>query len=69
MGLKLKKVHKTLQFKQKAFLAEYINYNTEQRGKAKNEFEKSFYKLMNNSVYGKALQNSRNYSNIKFASN
>ena len=69
MGLKLKKVHRTLQFKQKAFLAEYINYNTEQRGKAKNEFEKSFYKLMNNSVYGKTLQNSRNYSNIKFASN
>ena len=52
-GLKLKKVHKAIAFYQEVWLKEYINMNTELRKKAKNDFEKDFYKLMNDSILGK----------------
>ena len=54
-GLVLKKVHRVIQFNWKGWLKPYINMNTELRKKAKNDFEKEFFKLMNNSVFAKSM--------------
>ena len=63
-GIRILNVHTVYKFKQSPWLPKYIKYNTEQRKKAKTEFEKHFYKLMNISFYGKTIEINRNRLNL-----
>ena len=64
-GLILKKVHRGIKFYQSPWMEPYIRKNTDLRKEAKNAFEKDFFKLMNNSVFGKTIENIRKRQNVE----
>ena len=65
-GMIVDKIHDIISFRQSRWLEKYINFNTQERSQAVNDFEKDFYKLLNNAFYGKTMENVRNRLKIKF---
>ena len=68
LGLRVKKIHRIISFKQEPWLKKYIDFNTNERMKANSEFEKNLWKLMNNSFYGKPMENIRGRVSVNLQS-
>ena len=69
LGMKLMRIHRVLKFKQSDWMEKYIDFNTEKRKNAANDFEKDFFKLVINSVDGKTMENLRKRVNVRFVNN
>ena len=69
LGMVVKKIHKVLRFKQSDWLKSFVMFNTAKRMNATNEFEKAFFKLIINSVYGKTMENLRKRVNVRLINN
>ena len=67
--MSLTKFHRVLKFKQSDWMKQYINFNTEKRKNADNNFDKDFFKLMINSVYGKTMENLQKRINVRLVNN
>ena len=67
--MKLTKIHSVLKFKQSDWMKKYVDFNTKKRISAANDFEKDFFKLMINSVYGKTMESLRKTINVRLVNN
>ena len=65
LGMKLVKIHRILSFKQSNWLKKYVDFNTKKRQESPDEFGKGLYKLLNNCIYGKSIENQRKKINVK----
>ena len=65
LGMKLVKIYRIVRFKQSKWLKKYVDFNTEKRKQSDDEFNKNLYKLLNNCVYGKSIENQRERINVK----
>ena len=65
LGMKLVRIHKILSFKQNNWLKNYVDFNTKKKQESTDEFSKGLYKLLNNCIYGKSIENQRKRINVK----